>query len=177
MAISAYIQNLLSEDVYYYLVRNHQSGTYPHVQDLYRQNRNGPFFYEGTVRAQIAHFIQNALPHHQEHHESWIVISEQPYPAAPNQRADVLIRDLDANHPYTIVIEVKADLNIESAIDDLYKLAEVLAHPDQRYPINEGYVFSVCPPLTMLNDWLTQIGNRLPQKPPTLHVLGISAGG
>src|SRR6185437_14727970 len=98
MPISNYITGSpgLCTDVWNYLVQQHNPMVYTLVQNLYRDNKHGPFFYEGTVRAQIAHFLQVNIPANVPNAGDWIVISEQPYDLY-KWRADILVRDINPN--------------------------------------------------------------------------------
>lgn len=159
MPISNYITGSpgLCTDVWNYLVQQHNPLVYTLVQNLYRRNKNGDFFYEGTVRAQIAHFLQVNIPANVANGQDWIVVSEQPYELY-KWRADILVRDINPNSGsagYTIVIEVKSDLNLESAQDDAAKLLQVKESKQVR--IDEAYMFFVCPPTAEIDKWKMQI--------------------
>jgi hypothetical protein len=153
MPISTYIKGNLCTDVRNYLVVERSPEKYPAVQQLYRQNSNGNFFYEGTVRAQIAHFIQNNIPANETNALHWIVASEQPYEQF-KWRADILVRNITAPDDYTIVIEVKSDLNLESAIDDANKMVQARS---QGMRIDEAYMFFVCPATADPAKWKEKI--------------------
>ena len=170
MPITTYIQNNLPADVWNYLVNDHKESTYPNVTQFFRKNKNGDFFYEGTVRAQIAHFIEVNLPMNEVSPADWIVISEQPYPKLSNQRADIVIGNLTTVNPYDIIIEVKSDLNIESAKNDMGKMLDAL---DPNFQV--GYMFFVSPPTAEVSAWVNQIEKSV-GNPPYLHAIGISAG-
>lgn len=159
MPISNYITGSpgLCPDVWNYLVQQHNPEIYTLVKDLYRENKFGNFFYEGTVRAQIAHFLQVNIPNHVATAQDWMVISEQPYELY-KWRADILVRNVNpnaANPGYTIVIEVKSDLNLTSAQEDAFKLLQV--QESKKVRIDEAYMFFVCPPTAEITKWKEQI--------------------
>jgi hypothetical protein len=157
MSIKEYITDLhggLTHDVATYLQTAHNPQKFPQVVKLYRGGKKQEFFYEGTVRAQIAYFLQKNLAHYEGSDADWIVISEQPYSSyLEDGRADILLKRLTDN--YTVILEVKADLLLESAAADAEKLFLLRQQKDSE--IDEAYVFFVGNRGTNRDQWISEI--------------------
>lgn len=108
-------------------------------------NRTSGWFYEGTIRAQIATHIQNYI---KNDIGGWLVLSEQPYPGISDQRVDIWIV---SPNDQTIAIEVKADFILGSAENDYNKL--LTANPRE---FNVGYAI-FCADADVAERWQRQV--------------------
>lgn len=161
-----YIENDLATEVSEYLY-NYNENVYPNVTELYSDDN---YFYEGTVRAVIATFLQNFIQMHQVACPGYLLVSEQPLPGWAVQRADIIITDLNEENIYYVVIEVKADFNVASAGDDMTKLLEQINEEN----IDYGFVFFMAADQQTANAQSNQLNNEV-GNPDDLMAIGIPA--